>query len=91
MPIDVRRFVRDQVVPIVSVVAAFVTCLLVPPDAGYAGYIDWGTLGRLACMLAVVGALREAGLFQMLAVRLVARPSAMRPRRQRPRGRRHRL
>lgn len=73
MPIDVRRFVRDQIVPIVSVVAALVTCLFVPPDAGYASYVDWGTLGRLACMLAVVGALREAGLFQMLAVRLVAR------------------
>lgn len=78
MSIDVRRFVRDQIVPIVSVVAALVTCLLVPPDAGYAGYIDWGTLGRLACMLAVVGALREAGLFQMLAVRLVARCRTMR-------------
>lgn len=78
MPIDVRRFVRDQIVPIVSVVAALATCLLVPPDAGYAGYVDWGTLGRLACMLAVVGALREAGLFQMLAVRLVARCRTMR-------------
>ena len=78
MSIDVRRFVRDQIVPIVSVVAALATCLLVPPDAGYAGYVDWGTLGRLACMLAVVGALREAGLFQMLAVRLVARCRTMR-------------
>ena len=78
MPIDVRRFVRDQIVPIVSVVAALATCLLVPPNAGYAGYVDWGTLGRLACMLAVVGALREAGLFQMLAVRLVARCRTMR-------------
>ena len=69
----VRRFLRSQAVPTISVTAALVTCLFVPPDAAYAGYVDLETLGRLACVLAVVGALRSTGLFEMLAARLVRR------------------
>jgi Na+/H+ antiporter NhaD/arsenite permease-like protein len=59
--------------PAVAVLAAAATCLLVPPDAGYLGYVDVETLGRLACMLAAVGALGRAGVFQALAARLAGR------------------
>ena len=68
---DALRFARDHAMPAVSVLAALVTCALVPPDAGYAGYVDWGTLGKLACMLLAVGGMRESGLFQALAARIV--------------------
>ena len=63
----VRSFARAHAMPVVAVLAALVTCMFVPPDAAYAGYVDFGTLGKLACMLLAVGGLRESGLFQALA------------------------
>ena len=73
------RFARGHAMPTVSVLAALVTCALVPPDAGYADYVDWGTLGKLACMLVAVGGMRESRLFQALAARIVAGCQGVRP------------
>ena len=65
-------FLRRHAMPSVAVVAAFVTCTFVPPDAGYAGYVDWGTLAKLASMLLAVGGLNASGIIQVLATRVVA-------------------
>ena len=64
--------------PSVAVVAALLTCALVPPDAGYAGYVDWGTLAKLASMLLAVGGLNASGIIQVLAARAVAACSSVR-------------
>ncbi len=64
--------------PSVAVVAALLTCALVPPDAGYAGYVDWGTLAKLASMLLAVGGLNASGIIQVLAARVVAACSGVR-------------
>ena len=57
--------------PAIAVAAAAATCAAVPPDAAYAGYIDWGTLAKLAAMLLAVGGLNASGAIQALAVRVV--------------------
>ena len=59
--------------PVVAVLAALVTCVAVPPDAAYAGYVHVGTLERIAAMLAVVGAMRSEGMIERLAAHVVAR------------------
>ena len=64
--------------PSVAAVAALLTCVLVPPDAGYAGYVDWGTLAKLASMLLAVGGLNASGIIQVLAARVVAACSSVR-------------
>lgn len=66
-------FLRCHAMPAVALMAAFISCCFVPPDDGYGSYIDLETLGRLACVLAVVGALGRGGVFQALAARLAAR------------------
>lgn len=71
--VDVRGFIRSHAMAVVAVLVALVSCVVVPPDEAYLGYVDWGTLGRLACMLAVVGAFGRAGVFQWLAARLATR------------------
>ena len=63
LPHALRSFASHNAMPVVAVLAAAATCLFVPPDAGYAGYVDWGTLSRLACMLAAVAALQGTGAF----------------------------
>lgn len=71
-------FLRRHTMPSVAVVAALLTCVFVPPDAGYAGYVDWGTLAKLASMLLAVGGLNASGIIQVLAARAVAACSGVR-------------
>ena len=54
----VRAFVSKEAVLVVAVLAAAVSCALVPFDEGYASYVDWRTLTLLFCLMAVVTGLR---------------------------------
>ena len=57
----VRAFVSKEAVLVVAVLAAAVSCALVPFDEGYASYVDWRTLTLLFCLMAVVTGLRFMG------------------------------
>ena len=65
----------------VAAVAALVTAVLVPPDTEYADYLDAKTLACLFGILAVVGAMRNAGMLdaaaRVLASRLATRRAAV--------------
>ncbi len=67
----VWRFIKKNTVFCVAALAAAVTMVFVPPDAGYADYFDWSTLACLFLTLAVVCALRNIKFFTILARRLV--------------------
>jgi len=56
---------------VIAMVAAAVTCFLVPPDRAYLGYFDVKTLTCLFCVLAVVCALKNISFFYILAKKLV--------------------
>ena len=72
------RFSRTHAVLLVSALAAAATMLVVPPDASYLGYFDLKTLACLFGILALVGALRNAGVFEATARAMVARFSTCR-------------
>ncbi len=61
------EFFKKEPVLTISALAAAVSCVLVPPDAAYLGYIDLRTLALLYCLMLVVAGLREAGAFTRLA------------------------
>ena len=65
------RFVKKNVVMVVALIAAVVTCFFVPPDKAYLDYFDVKTLTCLFCVLAVVCALKNIHFFYMLAKRIV--------------------
>ncbi len=67
----ILQWCRANAMPVIAVLAAAVTAVFVPPDSAYLGYYDVKTLSCLFCILAVVCALRGAGLFPLLAQRLV--------------------
>ena len=67
----VTGFVKKNVVMVVAMLAALVTCFLVPPDAAYLGYFDVKTLTCLFCVLAVVCALKNINFFYILAKKIV--------------------
>ena len=64
-------FVRKNIVMLIAMLAAAVTCFFVPPDKAYPGYFDLKTLTCLFCVLAVVCALKNIHFFYMLAKQLV--------------------
>ncbi len=64
-------FVKKNVVMMVAMTAAAVTCFLVPPDEKYLGYFDVKTLTCLFCVLAVVCALKNVQFFYILARKIV--------------------
>ena len=65
-------FVKKNVVLSVAVVAACITCLVIPPDNAYVGYFDFGTLACLFCTLAVVCAFRNISFIYILARSILA-------------------
>ncbi len=68
----VGRFCRSNVVFLVALFAAVVTSCIVPPDAQYLGYFDFGTLACLFSTLAVVNALKHHKFFTILAEKIVS-------------------
>ena len=71
MHLGVGSFVKKNVVMVIAMLAALVTCFIVPPDKAYLGYFDVKTLTCLFCVLAVVCALKNINFFYILAKKLV--------------------
>ncbi len=67
----IGRYFRDHIVLSVAIVAAVLTCFLVPPDRAYAGYFDLRTLTCLFLTLAVICALKHIHFFTILSRRIV--------------------
>lgn len=70
--------VKKNVVLIIAICAALVTCIFVPFDAEYGSYFDLRTLSCLFCTLAVVAAFRNIHFFVWLADVIVRRFGNMR-------------
>ncbi len=67
----VKSFIRSNIVMVIAMAAAAITCIFVPFDRVYLGYFDLKTLSCLFCVLAVVCALKNIHFFYMLARRIV--------------------
>lgn len=69
---------RENAVLVIAAVCAAVSMIWVPPDAAYAGYIDWRVLSLLFCLMAVVAGLQSCGLFDVLAQKMLSGKRPMR-------------
>lgn len=66
-----KAFIKKNAVLCIAIVAALITCIIVPPDKAYLDYFDLKTLTCLFCVLAVVCALRNIRFFYALAQKIV--------------------
>ena len=71
-------FFKKEPILVISAAAAAVSCVLVPPDAAYLGYVDLRTLALLYALMLVVAGLRGAGAFTHLAHLVCARAKTAR-------------
>lgn len=74
----IKDFIRREFTLCAALIAAALSCIFVPPDPGYAAYIDFRTLALLYCLMVVVAGLRSAGVFTVLAHSLCARAGSVR-------------
>ncbi len=65
------KFARKNVVRLIALLLAIVTCFLVPPDEQYLNYFDLRTLSCLLAVLAIVCALKNVNFFYFLAQQTV--------------------
>ncbi|PWM74912.1 MAG: citrate transporter [Bacillota bacterium] len=68
---DISAVLKNNVVLLVALAAAAITCFFVPPDGAYAEYFDMRTLSCLFCTMAVVAALKNVKFFTFTADRIV--------------------
>ena len=64
-------FLKKNIVMVIAMFAALITCFFIPPDKAYIDYFDVKTLTCLFCVLAVVCALKNINFFYMLAKKLI--------------------
>lgn len=64
-------FARKNIVMLIALLLAVVTCFIIPPDEIYLGYFDLNTLSCLLATLAIVCALKNVNFFYFLAERTV--------------------
>ena len=74
----VVSLLKNETVLVISLMLAVVSMFLVPPDGGYAGYVDYRTLALLFCLMAVMAGLNRLGLFRRLAGALLGRVRTVR-------------
>ena len=67
----IGSFTKKNAVMVIAMVAALITCFLIPPDAAYLQYFDVKTLTCLFCVLAVVCALKNIRFFYIMARKIV--------------------
>ena len=66
-------FIKKETVLSIAVVLAVISVFFVVPDREYISYIDFRTLAILFCLMSIVAGLRNIGLFDKLAERLLAK------------------
>lgn len=66
-------FIKREAVLCTAITLAAISMFFVPPDRGYAGYIDLRTLAILFCLMGVMAGLQKTGLFQWVAHALLGR------------------
>lgn len=68
-----KDFIKRETVLSIAILLAVISAFLVLPDRQYLDYIDFRTLGILFSLMAVVAGLRQLGLFDWFAGRLLQR------------------
>lgn len=67
----IKQFVKKNIVMVIAMAAAVLSCIAVPFDKEYLGYFDFKTLTCLFCVLAVVCALKNIKFFYTIAKQIV--------------------
>jgi len=65
------EFIKKEIVLVVAIIIAIITCFFVPIDKEYLNYFDYNTLICLFCILAVVAGLKSTNIFELISKKMV--------------------
>ena len=74
----VLDFLKKETVLCVAALLAVCSAFFVPPDAAYAGYLDYRVLALLFCLMTIMQGFQRTGLFEALGSRLLRRVTSTR-------------
>ena len=66
-------FFQKETVLSISVILAVFSMFWIKPDHTYISYIDFRTLGLLFCLMTIVAGLKEIGVFDFLAEKMLSK------------------
>lgn len=69
---------KNETVLVVAAVIALVSCILIPPDRQYLGYIHVNTLTQLGSLMMVVCGFQRIGVFHAIGASLLSRVRSVR-------------
>lgn len=69
---EFKRIIKKEAILFISLLAAAVSAVFVPPSAKYISYIDFKVLAILFCLMTIVAGLKEIGLFNVLAQKMTS-------------------
>ncbi|SEK20581.1 SLC13 family permease [Ruminococcus albus] len=72
------KFMKSQPVLVAAFLAALVTMFIIPPDAGYAGYVNRAVLIQLFSLMTAVAGLRSIGIFERITDVLLEKAGTVR-------------
>ena len=79
--VELKSFVKKEVVLCVAVILAVISMFFVRPDEEYISYIDFRTLAILFCLMTIVAGFKELGFFDLLAEKLLTAAKSLRAER----------
>ncbi len=74
----IKLIIKNEIVLILSFFLALASAFVVKPDIEYVNYIDFRTIALLFCLMAIMSALNNQGVFSFLAVSLLKRVGSTR-------------
>ncbi len=74
----IKNLILKNIVLIIAIIAAAITCFFVPIDSAYLDYFDWRTLGCLFATLLVVCAFKNIHIFAYIAAVIVKKMGTLR-------------
>lgn len=74
----VVSFIKGNVVLLVSLLAALISMIFVPPSAAYLGYIDFSVIILLFCLMGAIAGLRSLGMFDAISTALLSKTGSAR-------------
>ncbi len=69
----VKKFMKSEIVLIISFVLAIISAFFVVPSTKYFDYIDFRTLGLLFCLMVVMAGLNGLGIFKFIAEKMLSK------------------
>lgn len=71
--IKIKKFIKSEIVLIISFILAVISAFFVVPSTKYFDYIDFRTLGLLFCLMAVMAGLDGLGVFKFIAEKMLSK------------------